>query len=132
MTTLPSTSTWKQVDLPIFRTVQLTTASCELSRAQWPSWAASNTQFNRMVVCSQNPPSELHLSSLSSATLTALLTERIDKKDYPEIYNYNLYLFSETTDGRLFQSPPIIPADPAHHSSAPSTWFNNLGAPILT
>jgi hypothetical protein len=130
MTVLPSTSTWKPVDLPILKTVQLTTATIELSRPQWPNWAASSTQFNRMFAYCPNLSSELHSSSLSTANLTALLTERIDQKDYPKLFNYNIYLIAETTDGRLFQSPPIIPTDPEHHSSAPSTWLNNLGTPI--
>lgn len=58
-----------------------------------------------------------------------LLTERIDAKDFPRPYNYNLYLIAETTDGLLFQSPPIVPVDPTHRSSSPSTWFAYPDAP---
>ena len=130
MVTLPTTSAWKQVDLPLLRSLELTTAVCELSTAQWPNWTASSSQFSRIVAYCPDLSAELHSTSLSSARLTALLTERIDQKDYPNVFNYNLYLIAEITDGRLFQSPPIIPSDLAHHSSAPSTWFNNLGAPV--
>ncbi len=130
MDTLPSTSTWKPIDLPILRSVELTTAACELSRAQWPNWATNSTQFNRIVAYCPNPAGELSSISSSSGALTALLTERIDAKDYPKVFNYNVYLIAQTTDGKLYQSPPIIPTDPTHHSSSPSTWFNNLGSPI--
>lgn len=129
MTTLPTTSTWKPIDLPILRSIELTTTACELSRAQWPNWAVNCTQFNRIVAYSQNPAGELHSTVPSTGTLASLLAERIDLKDYPKVFNYNIYLIAETTDGRLFQSPPIIPTDPAHHSSSPSTWFNSLGSP---
>ncbi|HMC13195.1 MAG TPA: hypothetical protein VKG67_02480 [Gallionellaceae bacterium] len=129
MVTLLTTSTWKQIDLPVLSSVELTTAACELSRAQWPNWAASSTKFSRIVAYCPHPAGELN-STLPSGTLAVLLTERIDPKDAPKIFNYNVYLIAETTDGMLFQSPPIIPADPTHHSSSPSTWFNKLGSPV--
>ena len=129
MVTLPSTSKWKSIDFPILRSIELTTTACELSRAQWPNWATSSTQFNRISAYCSHPVDKLS-STLSSATLAVLLTERIDAKDDPKVFNYNLYLVAETTDGKLYQSPPIIPTDPTHHSSSPSTWFNNLGSPI--
>lgn len=130
MVTMPSTSTWKQIDLPTFSSVELTTDACELSRAQWPSWAANNSRFNRIVAYCQYPTGKPSSTSPSSGGLTVLLTERIDPKDHPKVFNYNIYLVAETTDGRLFQSPPIIPTDPTHHSSSPSTWFTNLGSPV--
>jgi len=54
------------------------------------------------------------------------MSERIDWKDYPYIYNYNIYLITGTTDGRFFQSTPIKTNDPKHHSTSPSTWFDDL------
>ena len=129
MSTLPSTSTWKQIDLPVLSSVELTTDVIELARAQWPGWAVNSPQFHRILAYRPHPPSSLSSTSPSTGALAVLLTERVDPKDYPKSFNYNLYLIAETTDGRLFQSPPIVPTDPTHHSSLPSTWFNNLGSP---
>ncbi len=112
------------------RTIQLTTDARELSRVNWPGWAAESTQFNRILAYSRHAESDLQSSSASTGILGALMTERIDPKDAPRIFNYNIYLIAETIDGRLFQSPPIRPTDPAHHSSSPSTWFDGLGSPL--
>lgn len=130
MNTLSSTATWKEIHLPVLRSIELTTDSIELDRAQWPRWAADNLQFRRIFAYSPHSASPLSSTSPSTGIFAALLTERLDPKDCPKSYNYNLYLVSETTDGRLFQSPPKVPSDPTHHSSSPSTWFVNLGSPV--
>ncbi len=116
--------------MQVLKTVERTTDARELSRENWPSWASRSTHFNRILAFSI--PADSNLQSLSPYTgiLTALLTERIDLKDDPRKYNYNIYLIAQTTDGHLYQSPPIKTSDPAHHSSAPSTWFDKLGSPI--
>ena len=130
MVTYLSTSAWKPIEPPILKEIQLTTDARELSRAHWPSWAVASTQFNRLLAYSRQAESNLHVTSPSTGILAALLTERIDSKDAPQIYNYNIYLIVETKDGKLFHSPPIRPSDPTHHSSSPSTWFNGLGSPL--
>lgn len=124
MSTLPSTSAWKPIDLSVLRSTELTTSGCELSRSQWPNWA-NEPPFRRIAAFSGSLS-----GSASTSIIASLLTERLDPEDYPKEFNYNLYLIAETTDGRLFQSPPIIPSEPKHHSSSPSTWFNNLGSPL--
>lgn len=124
MSTLPSTSAWKPIDLSVLRSTELTTSGCELSRSQWPRWA-TEPPFRRIAAfCGAL------CGSTSSSVIASLLTERLDRNDYPKEFNYNLYLIAETTDGRQFQSPPINPSDPKHHSSSPSTWFNDLGSPL--
>jgi hypothetical protein len=130
MVTSPSTSHWAAVQMPILKTVELSTSGCELDRGHWPSWAARGTQFNRILAYCPQPGATPRAASSSSRILAALLTERLDPKDYPQFYNYNLYLIAETTDGRLFQSPPVVPSNPTHHSSSPSTWFEGLGSPL--
>ncbi len=130
MTIDPSRRSWTPVELPVLTTIQLTTEARELSRANWPEWATRSTQFSRILVYLDRPGSEPQAASASTGVLTALLTERIDPKDAPQVFNYNLYLIAQTTDGRLFQSPPIRPSDPGHHSSSPSTWFDELGSPL--
>ena len=130
MVTFPITSAWKPIELPILKAIELTTDACELYRAHWPRWAVASTQFNRILAYSHLAESNLHVTSASTGILAALLTERIDLKDTPQIYNYNIYLIVETKDGRLFQSPPIKPSDPTHRSSSPSTWFEGFGSPL--
>jgi hypothetical protein len=66
----------------------------------------------------------------STGVVATLLTEGIDPKDAPKIHNYNFYLIAETTGGEYFQSPPIRPSNPTHHSSSPSTWFEGIGPPL--
>lgn len=55
------------------------------------------------------------------------MTERIDPKDAPNVYNYDEYLVS-TTGSATFLSPPF--ATPStfipHHQASPSTWFDAL------
>jgi hypothetical protein len=127
MVTIPSTSTWKRVDLPLIEHIRRSTDIRALSRTQWPSWTASSTQFNRILAFSQL--AALGTTLPSTGVVAALLTERIDPSDAPKIHNYNFYLIAESSSGEYFQSPPIRSSDPAHHSSAPSTWFEGIGSP---
>jgi hypothetical protein len=128
MTTYPTTSIWKSIELPILN--ELTTDARELARAHWPSFTAGSTQFSRILAYSQSAESNLKSTLPSSGILATLLTERIDPKDAPYIYNYNNYLIKRAEDETLFHSPPIRTIDPKHHSSSPSTWFDGLGSPL--
>ncbi len=102
----------------------------QLSRGNWPRWTDSSTQFSRILLVSGDALRDFGLTSPSSAIRGALLTERIDSNDDPQIYNYNVYLIAETISGQLFQSPPFASSDPAHRSSSPSSWFGGLGSSI--
>ncbi len=64
----------------------------------------------------------------TAAVIEGLLTERYDCKD-ARPYNYNFYLFVQTTDGRFFQSPPIETTNPRHQSSEPPRWLDAYGPP---
>ncbi len=125
-----STSGWKLIDLPILRNIALSTDMQELSRDNWSRWAASSTQFNHILAYSRSAQCDFGSTSPSTGICAALLTERIDLKDNPRIYNYNIYLIAETTDGKLFQSGPLMPSQLSHHSSSPSTWFEGLSSPL--
>lgn len=129
MTTLSTTSKWKPIDASVVSGLHLTTDYCELPRSQWPAWASQSTSFTRLAVCGVPVQGTIGSTSPSTGIVAALLTERVDPKDHPKILNYNVYLIAQTTDEKLFQSPPIVPTDPAHHSSSPSTWFNAVGSP---
>ena len=128
MNSSSSTSSWTRIEKPILSQIERSTEAIEIAKENWPSWTNGSTQFNRILAYSL-PEKQNIKSTLPSSTLTLLLTERIDIKDYPNIYNYNFYLVAETTNGELYQSKPITPSDPIHHSSKPSTWFDNLGEP---
>ena len=121
-------SGWTLVDLPWVEQVKQSTELHELSRANWPSWARRSPQFSRILVFSEL--ASLGTTMPSTSVVAALLTERIDPSDAPKDLNYNLYLVVESTSGEYWQSAPIRPTNPTHHSSAPSTWFENLGAPL--
>jgi hypothetical protein len=110
---------WTPTEFPILS--ELTTDARELSRANWPSWTDTSTQFNRILANSPHAESNLRSTSPSSEIVATWLTERIDLKDAPCIFNYNNYLIARAEDGRLFQSPSIRAIDPKHHSSSPST-----------
>ena len=128
MSISPSTSKWKPID-GSFESLAGTTEVVDLPRKQWPTWAWQSTQLNRIGVYALPAGSLPGVTLRTTGVVRALLTERIDPKDSPKVYNYNLYTVAETTDGKLFQSPPMIPADLQHHSSSPSTWLNSLGHP---
>ena len=121
----PSTSAWTPVEFPLFDQLTDSTAPCQLSRSNWPRWAAESTQFTR---AAYDPYPATYLRSTESSTglIGALVTERIDPKDSPQIFNYNVYLLARSADERPYQSPPIATNDPPHHSSLPSTWFDGL------
>lgn len=127
MTTKPTTSFWKPIDLLVLRSIELTTNARELSRENWPTWASGSTQFNKFTIHAEN---KLQSTSPPTGIIATLMSERIDLKDYPYIYNYNIYLITGTTDGRFFQSTPIKTNDPKHHSTSPSTWFDDIGSPL--
>ena len=128
MATCSSTSMWKPTEFPNLN--NLTTDARELSRQHWPDFTGRSTQFNRIAVYSYNAEISLSSTLSSSGIVATLLTERIDPKDAPRIFNYNNYQIAKAEDGRLFLSPPIKTVDPKHHSSSPSTWFDGLGSPL--
>lgn len=125
MTTYPSTSRWKPIELPILNA--LTTNTQKLTPQNWPSFAHRGPQFNRVFA---NSEPKLNSTSPSSSIVATLITERIDSTDAPNIYNYNCYLVAETASGGLFLSPPMRTNNPAHHSSLPSTLYYGLDAPL--
>ncbi|MCX4188350.1 hypothetical protein [Methylophaga sp. OBS4] len=128
LTTIPSTSKWTSLDFPAISSIRRSTMPTKLPRDKWPAWASSSTQFNR-ILSYPFIPAEVKLESTlpSSIIAATLLTERIDIKDKPKVYNYNIYLMAESTDGKLYHSPPIRTTNPSHHSTAPSTWFDSVG-----
>ena len=119
-----STSRLRPIDLPVLQS-PLSSGIHELSRNWWPQWAASDPKFTRVWLVSGDARCNLGLTS--PGIRGALLTERIDSEDAPDIYNYNIYLIFETTEGRHFQSAPIRQFEPAHHSSRSSS-FEGLGS----
>ena len=130
MKIVQNTLSWTTIELTKLNGIKASTDLQELSREKWPAWAKASTKFNRILAYSRQAGRNLSTISTSTGIVATLLTERIDLKDAPFIYNYNFYLIAETTDGRLFQSSPIIPNDPVHQSSSPSTWFDKLGSPL--
>ena len=125
-----STLSWTTIELSILNEIRASTDLQALSREKWPTWAKSSTKFNRILAYSRQAGSNISAISTSTGIVATLLTERIALKDASRIYKYNIYLIAETTDGRLFQSGPIKPEDPAHHLGSPSTWFDKLGSPL--
>ena len=126
MTAYSSTRDWTLVE-PALRNALLSEGGLrELPRGCWPTWAESSTKFNRMWAVSGDVWRNFGTTSPSSSFHGALLTERIDEKDYPQKYNYDIYLIARTTDGWLYHSGPRKPFEPAHHSSSPSTWVEGL------
>lgn len=129
MTGQSSSSEWKPVTLPVFTRVARSDQTYSLESSQWPLWAANSTKFTRVLL---HCPEAGIMSNLTTAQIAArLFTERLDPKDAPDIFNYDLYLLAETTDGRLFQSGPIPTTDPPHRLSRPSTRFDDYGPPPL-
>src|SRR5258708_249629 len=126
---VPSTREWTPIDLPVLQNAQ-SSGIHQLSPSNWPHWTDSSTKFNRILLVSGDARRDLGLTSLSTGIRAALLTERIDLKDAPRIYNYNVYLIGETADGRFFQSPPLTSSDPVHRSSSPSSWFDGSGSSL--
>lgn len=100
MTTYPSTARWSPIELPILRSIERTTEVRELSRSNWPAWALGSTQFNRILVLSERAGNNPQSTAPSSGIVATLVTERIDPRDAPHVYNYNSYLVAETTESK--------------------------------
>jgi len=55
-----------------------------------------------------------------------LVTERFDPNDHPQPCNYNHYEVSASTGGVALSPPNQTPSTfIKHHSSTPSTWFDD-------
>jgi hypothetical protein len=122
---------WKQVDFPVLDQVAGSGQSYLLPSTSWPKWAAGGTQFRRILIYCPDPANPLASTATTARIIGRLLTERFDPKDLPRPFNYDFYLLAESTSGRAFQSGPIAASEPAHHSSAPSTWLDGYGPPSV-
>lgn len=92
------------------------TSSVLLSSSQQPSFVRNSTRFRR---AAYRPASK------------TVVTERLDPKDAPNVYNYNLYRALETTSGIRLESPiPTSSSFISHRLPNPSTWFDSL--PLLS
>jgi hypothetical protein len=119
---------WKRVDLPFLDGVVGSGQTYLLPSEQWPEWARGNPQFRRIAVYCPDPASPLASTATTAAVIARMITERYDERDWPKPYNYNAYLVVESTRGDVYQSEPIRPAAPPHHSSG-STWLDGLEPP---
>ena len=124
-----SSGDWKSVELPAFETLAGSNKTCGLSRHQWPRWASDSTKFTRLLI--HCPEADVSSSETTAQIVARVFTERVDPQDAPQIFNYNLYLLAEATDGRLYQSGPIPTTEPRHRSSGPSTMFDEYGPPPI-
>lgn len=124
-----STETWKQVEFPAVQPIIGSNQTFRLELPRWPPWAQHSTQMQRLWVYCPDEENAIAVPGSTATVLARILSERHDAKDEPRPYNYNFYLFAQTTDGRLFQSPPIRTSLPPHHSSEPPAWLDAYGPP---
>lgn len=125
-----STGEWKRIELDVLESVAGTTQTYRLSMQQWPSWANSLTQMNGLWIYAPDAKNRLQVPGSTASIVARLLTERHDVKD-SKPFNYNFYLIAESTDGQLYQSPPIRTVDPAHHSTKRPDWLERCGPPPI-
>jgi len=120
---------WKPVDLPFLERIAGSGQSYLLPSTSWPPWATQSTQFRRILIYCPDAANPVPSTETTAAVIGRFLTERYDVKDLPKPFNYDFYLLVESTSGGAYQSAPIRAEVPAHHSSAPSTWFDGYGPP---
>ena len=125
-----STGDWKPVEFGVVDGILGSNQTFRLEKAHWPSWAHCSTQMQRLWVYCPDQENSPAVPGTTANVVARLLTERYDSKDFRS-YNYNFYLISRSTDGRLYQSPPIRTSEPQHHSSAPPDWLESIGPPPL-
>ncbi len=126
-----STGDWAQVDIPAIEPLISSNQTVGLDPVHWPGWAQGSTQMNRLWVYCPDDENAPSVPGSTVKVVARLLTERVDQKDAPEIYNYNFYMIAESSDGRYFQSPPIKTTDPPHRSTAPAQWLDASGPPPI-
>lgn len=125
-----STGNWKNVELRVVETIVGSNQTFQLDETRWPSWANSSTQMQRLWIYCPDEENPLHIPGSTAKVVARLLTERYDSKD-PYPYNYNFYMIAESTDGWLYQSPPIRTTEPKHQSSEPPDWLESYGPPPI-
>lgn len=130
-----STGNWTPVQINVAEAAIASTETYELDRTQWPNWALSSTQTQRMFLYGPDEGYGRSVSGSTVAVIGRLLTERYDPKDTPLNYNYDIYLLTESTGGVYHQSPPIRTSELIdglkHHSSGPPALLDSCGpAPI--
>ncbi len=92
--------------------IPTSTAAVLLSSSRQPDFVQASTKFHRAAY----EPSRAWL-----------VTERVDPKDAPEIYNYNVYDVVAASSGTLISTPQPSPSTFIPHRLVhPSTWFDSL------
>ena len=109
---------WKQVELPALQPLLKSDQTTLLPSTSWPAWARESTQVKRLWAYCPKNPGTIPSTHTTVAVVARLLAERYDHKD-AKPWNYNYYLLLQSTDGRIFQSPPLRTTDLDHHSSGP-------------
>lgn len=125
-----STGNWKPVDFEAVEPLLSSNQTFQVDRAQWPAWAQESTQMQRLWVYCPDADSPIQPAGVNATVVARALAERYDSKD-TKPYNYNFHLFALSTDGHLYQSPPIRTTLPAHHETTPPGWLDAYGPPPL-
>lgn len=125
-----STESWKAADFRAIEPLLRSNDTFKLERAYWPPWAQRSTQMERLWVHLPTAENPVNAPGVNASIVARALTERLDSRD-SRPYNYNVYLFAQSTDGRLYQSPPIRATIPNHHEAMPPSWLDSYGPPPL-
>lgn len=87
------------------------TSAVLLPSSHQPSFVQSSTRF---------------LRAAYEPTRAWLVTERLDPKDDPKVYNYNVYEVAASSGGTWLSGPRTASSFIPHHLAHPSTWFDSL------
>jgi len=89
-----------------------TTSAVLLPSSLQPRFMQNSTKFQRTAF---------------DPTRNRLVSERLDAKDKPDVFKYNIYHVIETSSGTSLSRPLLTPSTfIPHHLPQPSTWFNSL------
>ena len=102
-------------DLSSVRTSGIT---CELPTSAWSLLAPSANGFQRMVFYGYAESESAPSIGTTAIPVGRLVTQRIDPKDYPEIYNYDCRVVVRSGESVLLQSYPDKSID-WHHLPQP-------------
>lgn len=115
---MPRHESWTTLQPEFFGLIRDSSCTDELQRDEWPPWARTAPQVERMFVYALALDETVPSVRTTGTIVARLLSERYDRKDQKP-YNYNWYAVVESVNGTLYQSGAHRDIDFGHHLSQP-------------
>lgn len=113
-----STEDWTTISRDKGDSLMGSSQARSLARENWPTFAATSTQFQRLVIYSPKESISFSVPNSDVNVIASMHVERYDPNDLKP-WNNNFHLIALSTSGEYHMSPPIRPEVLNHHSTGP-------------